>query len=88
MRPQPVGDLKYVKATHRSPYGLITREWHDDGKTFDWQIEVPVNTTATVYIPAASAESVHEGKGKALAAKQSAAKPPQASVVPFETAAH
>jgi len=66
MKPQPVGDLIYVKATHRSPYGLISSEWHDDGKTFDWQIEVPVNTTATVYIPASSAESVREGKGRAM----------------------
>jgi alpha-L-rhamnosidase len=66
MKPQPVGDLKYVKATHRSPYGLISSEWHDDGKSFDWQIEVPANTTATVYVPASSAESVREGRGRAI----------------------
>jgi alpha-L-rhamnosidase len=27
MRPTPVGDLTQVKATHRSPYGLIASEW-------------------------------------------------------------
>jgi alpha-L-rhamnosidase len=51
MKPQPAGDLKFVKATHRSPYGLISSEWHKDGNRFDWQIEIPVNTTATIRIP-------------------------------------
>ena len=38
MKPQPVGDLTFVKATHHSPYGLIASEWHKDGDKFDWQI--------------------------------------------------
>ena len=61
MKPQPVGDLKFVKATHQSPYGLITSEWHRDGGKFDWQIEIPANTTATIYIPAPDTDSVREG---------------------------
>jgi alpha-L-rhamnosidase len=52
MRPMPVGDLTFVKATHHSPYGLISSEWHRTGKRFDWQIQIPANTTATVYVPA------------------------------------
>lgn len=65
MKPQPVGDLKWVKASHRSPYGLISSEWERDGSKFDWQIEIPANTTATVHFPATSAEQVTES-GKAL----------------------
>ena len=60
MKPQPVGDLKFVKATHRSPYGLIASDWRRSGGKFDWHITVPANTTATVYVPAKSAESVTE----------------------------
>ena len=60
MQPLPVGDLKFVKATHRSPYGLIASEWHKDGNTFDWQIEIPANTTATVVIPAMPKQLVTE----------------------------
>ncbi len=52
MQPHPVGDLKWVKATHNSPYGKISSEWHRDGNKFDWQIEIPANTTATVTVPA------------------------------------
>jgi alpha-L-rhamnosidase len=60
MKPQPVGDLKFVKATHHSPYGLISSEWRKDGNNFNWHITVPANTTATVYVPAKSAEAVTE----------------------------
>jgi len=58
MKPMPVGDLTFVKATHNSPYGLIASEWHKDGKKFDWQIEIPANTTTTVYVPATSLKAV------------------------------
>ena len=58
MKPIPVGDLKFVKASHQSPYGLIGSEWHRDGKKFDWQIEIPANATATVYVPATNAKAV------------------------------
>ncbi len=61
MKPHPVGDLTFVKATHRSPYGLIASHWRRGGGKFDWQITVPANTTATVYVPANSAEDVAEG---------------------------
>jgi alpha-L-rhamnosidase len=70
MRPRPVGDLKFVKATHNSPYGLISSEWHRYGSLFDWQIEIPPNTTAAVLVPATRPELVLEG-GKLASASQS-----------------
>ena len=69
MKPHPVGDLQFVKATHRSPYGLIASEWQRDGAKFDWQITVPPNTTATVCVPAASLNDVTEGRSAAIKAK-------------------
>ncbi|HTY89497.1 MAG TPA: family 78 glycoside hydrolase catalytic domain [Candidatus Acidoferrum sp.] len=61
MKPLPVGTLRFVRATHRSPYGWIVSDWRREGGTFDWQIEVPMNTTATVYVPAKSLDRVLEG---------------------------
>ena len=61
MKPQPVGDLKFVKATHNSPFGLISSEWHRDGNKFDWRIQIPANTVATVYVPATSVDAVTAG---------------------------
>jgi alpha-L-rhamnosidase len=60
MRPQPVGDLTFVKASYLSPYGKIASHWEKKEGVFDWKITVPANTTATVYIPAVNADSVQE----------------------------
>ena len=60
MRPHPVGDLKFVKASFRSPYGLIRSEWQKTADAFHWQITVPPNTTATLYVPAKNADAVTE----------------------------
>jgi alpha-L-rhamnosidase len=66
MQPTPVGDLKFVRATHLSPYGWISSEWHWEGGQFDWQIKIPANTTATVYLPVQNVEAVTES-GRPLA---------------------
>lgn len=60
MKPHPVSDLQYVKASHRSPYGLIRSEWERDGNTLDWRVTVPPNTTATVHMPVRDANSILE----------------------------
>ena len=60
MKPHPVGDLKFVKATFDSPYGLIRSAWEQADKTFEWQITLPPNTTATVYVPALDVKTVTE----------------------------
>jgi alpha-L-rhamnosidase len=69
MRPRPVGDLQFVRATHHSPYGLIASSWKRTGGKFEWQITIPPNSTATVYVPATSLENVREGGEPALEAK-------------------
>ena len=32
MRPEPAGDLQFVKASHRSPYGLIAQRLAAEGR--------------------------------------------------------
>lgn len=65
MKPVLVDNVTHVKATHNSPYGLISSEWQRDGDKFDWQIEVPANTTAFIYLPAESARTATEN-GRSL----------------------
>ena len=67
MHPQIVGDLKWVKATHQSPYGMIASHWQLQGDIFDWRITVPPNSTATVWVPTKSIQSVTES-GQPVAA--------------------
>jgi alpha-L-rhamnosidase len=60
MHPTTVGDLSFVKASHNSPYGEIVSDWKHDGDRFDWNVTVPANTTATVYVPSSDIASVTE----------------------------
>jgi alpha-L-rhamnosidase len=70
IRPVMVGDLKSARATHRTPYGDLHSawEWKDEG--FTLSVEAPVNTTATVYVPAPAPEQVEESDGPAANAEK------------------
>jgi alpha-L-rhamnosidase len=51
IRPQPVGDLTSAEAEYDSIHGKIRSAWKiKDGK-FHLNVVVPVNTTATIYVP-------------------------------------
>ncbi len=60
MKPYPVGNLRFVKAGYLSKYGPIKSEWHLSGTQFNWEIKIPANTTATIYIPAEKEGDVTE----------------------------
>jgi len=65
MRPEPAPGLGFVSAFHRSPYGVIRSAWTNQLSGFSWNITVPVNATATVYLPAHSFSKIKES-GRAL----------------------
>jgi alpha-L-rhamnosidase len=50
-RPQPTGDLTYVKYFNQTSYGEAGIFWKKDPDQFFMQITVPVGSTATVYVP-------------------------------------
>jgi hypothetical protein len=58
MKPVIAGDLTWVKASHKSPYGPIESDWKIEDGIFSWKVVVPVNTTAIVYVPASSVKDV------------------------------
>jgi alpha-L-rhamnosidase len=68
IHPYALGDLTWVRAEYNSPYGLIRSSWHRQNGVFTLKVTVPVNTTATVYIPTQNAASVTEGGKPAVAA--------------------
>ena len=59
------GNLKNASVNYRSVYGNISSEWLVNGNIFHWNIIVPANTTATVYVEAESEEQVTENGTKA-----------------------
>ena len=62
IRPQPVGDITYAKGSFHSPYGWITTEWKKENDNFSLQVHIPVNTSASVYLPATPASKIYINK--------------------------
>ena len=60
INPQPVGDVTWVKASYASIRGTIASDWRRNGDQFTLKVTIPANTTATVYVPAKSGDSVTE----------------------------
>jgi alpha-L-rhamnosidase len=60
IRPQPPGDLAWVKAHHDSSYGRIVSKWKRESDKLEMEVAIPANTTATVYVPAKDAAAVTE----------------------------
>jgi alpha-L-rhamnosidase len=51
IKPTVGGKLTYANASYQTPYGKLTSNWKIEGDTFILDVEVPANTTATVYVP-------------------------------------
>ena len=60
IKPQPVGDLTWVKAWHDTMQGRVESNWKKDAAGFELSVRIPANASATVYLPARSAEHVKE----------------------------
>ena len=68
IKPQPLGDLTWVKAHHDSLYGRIVSNWQREGDKLTMEVTLPANTTATVFVPAKDQAGVTEnGKLAAVA---------------------
>jgi alpha-L-rhamnosidase len=61
VKPKLVGDLTHANTTSGSCYGKIVSNWKREGRTGTFDIEVPPNTTAKVFLPAAALEDIREG---------------------------
>lgn len=51
IKPHPGDKMNDVKASHHTPYGKVASAWKiSDGKIL-MEVKIPVNTTATIYVP-------------------------------------
>lgn len=62
IRPQPVGDLAWARASYNSIQGKITSHWRKEKDGFTLKVSIPANTTATVYLPAKPGATIKEGR--------------------------
>lgn len=61
IRPEPVGNIQWAQADYHSPYGLVSSHWKRSATTFDLDVTIPANTTATVYLPAKTGAVIAQG---------------------------
>ena len=60
LRPRPGGQLTWAKAEYASAYGKIVSDWGWEEGRFHLTVTLPPNTSATLYLSAASADGVTE----------------------------
>ncbi len=60
-RPQPVGDVTFAEYSNRTPYGKSSVYWKKGKDEFIMSIEVPIGSTATVFVPVSGSGKVLEG---------------------------
>lgn len=51
IRPETVGDVTWAKASYQSPYGYISSSWKKDKTQFKLEVDIPTNTTASIFLP-------------------------------------
>ncbi len=64
MKPAFEVKLNYVNATYESAYGAIKSNWKKDKKGMNWEISIPANTSAKVYLPTKLVNSILVNKVK------------------------
>lgn len=46
-----IPDLEYVNASYETPYGKVISNWRKSLMKLHWEVTIPVNTTAVIYLP-------------------------------------
>ena len=69
IRPHPGGGLMSTSASIHSVYGKIATDWKIEDGTFNLDVTIPANTTATVYVPAEDIDAITESGGRISEAK-------------------
>lgn len=60
IKPALTGDIRFVDAAFISPYGKIISQWKRDNNILQMNVTIPVNTSATIYIPAGPDAVINE----------------------------
>jgi alpha-L-rhamnosidase len=51
LQPCLTSGLNWLRAEVNTPYGVIVSNWHHEDEKWIWNIIIPPNTTAIIYIP-------------------------------------
>ena len=60
--PKPGGHFTFAKAEYQSVYGKVISGWKKLKDNYIFEIEIPVNTTATIILPNGIKQTITAGK--------------------------
>jgi alpha-L-rhamnosidase len=69
IKPHIGGGFTNASASLETYYGKLSNSWKADGKNLTMNVEIPANTSATIYIPAKAADQITES-GKAISSNK------------------
>jgi len=65
IKPTIGGNLTFANADYETIYGKVSSHWKLDGNKLLMDVEIPANTSATVYIPSSYGDVSEDGKALA-----------------------
>ena len=68
IRPQTVPELQWVKSSYNSVRGRIVSNWSRENGRLTFDVEIPANTMAEIYLPARAAAVIEGGRTVAKSA--------------------
>lgn len=60
-----VEEIGYIRSSYLTPYGKVTSNWKQTATDYSWEITIPANSEAQVWLPNEEASLIRES-GKAL----------------------
>jgi alpha-L-rhamnosidase len=69
IEPEVVGDLTSANVSYSAPYGKIATKWTKTDQSFTLEVNVPVNTQATIYFPVLPKSEISEAYHSPFTAK-------------------
>ncbi len=61
IKPYPPRAIDYATYSTRTPYGQAAVSWEKHNDTFGMEVEIPVGSHATIYLPVVSGKMIREG---------------------------
>lgn len=59
-----VEEIRDIEASYITPYGKVISHWKQTAVDYHWDITIPANTTATVWLPNENGNDITEGSRK------------------------
>lgn len=54
-------EVGFIRASHITPYGKVVSNWGQTDTAYSWEVSVPANSTATIWLPNEDISAITEG---------------------------